>query len=210
MSPTNHASPVSPASPDLTASPVAAVGAASPALRALHALLASADRRARLLRVAARVAGQEAEDALHDGIVQALASPSAFRGEASIGTWMHRVVVNAALMRLRRGRNQAHLVERAHAQADEGASATGGLAEPVDPAAVDPVDEFDRRRQLAQVRAAIDGLQPLHREALLGYVLAERPTNDVAEELSIAPTALRTRAARARRALREQLEARAA
>ena len=62
--------------------------------------------RDRLWAVALRTTGdrEEAADALQDALVKAFrAGPSsAFRGEAAVTTWLHRIVVNACLDRARR------------------------------------------------------------------------------------------------------------
>jgi RNA polymerase sigma-70 factor (ECF subfamily) len=56
-----------------------------------------ARHRDRLRRVANLVAGDEAEDALHDGMVRAYRHAAHFRGQSAVVTWLHRIVVNAAL-----------------------------------------------------------------------------------------------------------------
>ncbi|MEJ8281418.1 sigma-70 family RNA polymerase sigma factor [Pseudonocardia spirodelae] len=56
----------------------------------------------RLWSVAVRMLGDrtEAEDAVQEAFLSALRSPG-FRGEAEIGTWLHRIVVNACVDRIR-------------------------------------------------------------------------------------------------------------
>lgn len=66
--------------------------------------------RDRLWAVALRTLGdrEEAADALQDALVSALrassrsSGPAAFRGAAAVPTWLHRIVVNACLDRVRR------------------------------------------------------------------------------------------------------------
>ena len=60
--------------------------------------------RDRLWAVALRTTGdaEEAADALQDGLISAFRNAASFRGEAAVTTWLHRVVVNASLDRLRR------------------------------------------------------------------------------------------------------------
>src|ERR1700746_649090 len=45
---------------------------------------------------------EEAADALPDAMVSAFRREGAFRGESAVTTWLHRIVVNASLDRLRR------------------------------------------------------------------------------------------------------------
>ncbi len=60
--------------------------------------------RDRLWAVALRTVGdrEEAADALQDALVSALRAAGRFRGDSAVTTWLHRIVVNACLDRLRR------------------------------------------------------------------------------------------------------------
>jgi len=64
--------------------------------------------RDRLWAVALRTVGdrEEAADAVQDALLNAHRNAARFRGEAAVTTWLHRIVVNACLDRLRR--RQAH------------------------------------------------------------------------------------------------------
>ena len=58
----------------------------------------------RLYRLALQITGStdEAEDVLQEGLIQACSKIDTFEGRSSLGSWLHRIVLNAALMRLRR------------------------------------------------------------------------------------------------------------
>src|SRR5262245_22667814 len=62
----------------------------------------------RLLMVARRLVGNEedARDALQDAFLSAFRSIDRFQGGSRISTWLHRIVVNAALIRLRTRRRR--------------------------------------------------------------------------------------------------------
>ena len=62
-----------------------------------------ARHRDRLWAVALRTMGnpEDAADGLQDGMIAAFRRAASFRGEAAVTTWLHRVVVNACLDRLR-------------------------------------------------------------------------------------------------------------
>ncbi|MEU4621181.1 RNA polymerase sigma factor SigM [Actinoplanes sp. NPDC023801] len=64
--------------------------------------------RDRLWAVALRTVGdrEEAADAVQDALLNAHRNAARFRGDAAVTTWLHRIVVNACLDRLRR--RQAH------------------------------------------------------------------------------------------------------
>ncbi|HXB88021.1 RNA polymerase sigma factor SigM [Mycobacterium sp.] len=59
----------------------------------------------RLARLTSR-SREDAEDALQDAMVSAHRSAGSFRHDAAVGSWLHRIVVNACLDRLRR--NKTH------------------------------------------------------------------------------------------------------
>jgi RNA polymerase sigma-70 factor, ECF subfamily len=172
----------------------------NPGLRAgFQALLGQRAARDRLVRVAARVLpGADAEDAVHDGIVQALTSASAFRGESQLSTWMHQVTVNAALMRLRRVNAQARRCDEAERAA---AVAPWVLASQLP----GPAEAVERRHTSELCARALAALAPPYRIAVEQCLLQERPIDDVAAELGITPSALRTRVVRGRRMLIDAL-----
>ncbi|MBV8294220.1 MAG: sigma-70 family RNA polymerase sigma factor, partial [Mycobacterium sp.] len=55
----------------------------------------------RVARLTSRSA-EDAEDALQDAMISAFRQASGFRGDSAVTTWLHRIVVNACLDRLRR------------------------------------------------------------------------------------------------------------
>jgi RNA polymerase sigma-70 factor (ECF subfamily) len=63
-----------------------------------------ARHRERLWAVAVRTLGdpEEAGDALQDAMISAFRRAASFRGDSAVTTWLHRIVVNACLDRLRR------------------------------------------------------------------------------------------------------------
>ena len=60
--------------------------------------------RDRMWAIALRTMGdpEEAADALQDALISAFRRAGSFRGEAAVTTWLHRIVVNACLDRIRR------------------------------------------------------------------------------------------------------------
>lgn len=59
-----------------------------------------------LFKVAYRIAGnrEDAEDALQEAYLNAMASFDSFRGESTVSTWLYRITVNAALKFVKRRR----------------------------------------------------------------------------------------------------------
>src|SRR5262245_51454792 len=68
----------------------------------------------RAFRLALRLAGSEADaqDVVQDAFLQAYRHLSQFRGDSRFGTWLYRIVTNAALMQRRtRARRPAESLE---------------------------------------------------------------------------------------------------
>ncbi len=65
--------------------------------------------RDRMWAVALRTSGnpEDAADALQDAMVSAFRRADAFRGDSAVSTWLHRIVVNACLDRMRRAKVRA-------------------------------------------------------------------------------------------------------
>ncbi|WP_310529947.1 RNA polymerase sigma factor SigM [Nocardioides sp.] len=144
-----------------------------------------ARHRDRLWAVALRTMGNpdDAADGLQEGMIAAFRRAGSFRGDAAVTTWLHRVVVNACLDRLRamKVRRAEPLPDDLEERADRGSlvsSTDAGL----DPAELTVADE--RRRM---VLAALRSLTPDQRAALVlvdmeGYSVAEAAQMlDVAE-----------------------------
>jgi RNA polymerase sigma-70 factor, ECF subfamily len=68
-----------------------------------------ARHRDRLWAVALRTTGdrEEAADALQDALISAYKAAGSFRGDSAVTTWLHRIVVNACLDRMRRRQTRA-------------------------------------------------------------------------------------------------------
>ena len=65
--------------------------------------------RDRLWAVAVRTTRdrEEAADALQDALISAYRAAGSFRGDSAVTTWLHRIVVNACLDRMRRRQTRA-------------------------------------------------------------------------------------------------------
>jgi RNA polymerase sigma-70 factor (ECF subfamily) len=126
----------------------------------------------------------EAADALQDAMVSAFRRAADFRGESAVTTWLHRIVVNAALDRLRR-KAVRPAVSAADEQAFEALVAPGS----------DPARAADAR---LDVDAALRILPPQQRAALVLVDMLGYSVNDAAVILSISTGTVKSRCARAR------------
>jgi RNA polymerase sigma-70 factor (ECF subfamily) len=151
--------------------------------------------RDRLWAVAVRTLGdpEEAADALQDAMISAFRRAGTFRGDSAVTTWLHRIVVNACLDRLRR--KAARPV-------------SGGLAdEALDVMARDPrpaVPSSDADLAL-DVTAALRALPPEQRAALVLVDMLGYPVADAAEVLAVSVGTVKSRCARGRARLAPRL-----
>jgi RNA polymerase sigma-70 factor (ECF subfamily) len=160
----------------------------------------------RLLGLARRIVGNEedARDVIQDALLSAFRSIDRFQGDARLGTWLHRIVVNTALMRLRRRRRKpeesiepllpafqsdGHFVEQFSAWSRaEGADAA-----------------LSRRETRELVRGLIERLPDSFRTVLLLRDIEGLDTEETARVLETTPNAVKIRLHRARQALRTLL-----
>ena len=159
---------------------------------------------ARLLATARRFLQREddARDAVQDAFLSAYRSLDRFRGGSRLSTWLHRIVVNAALMKLRgASRRPETPIEEYLPRFDE----TGHHASPVEDWAVTPETAMLSRQTRERVRAAIDNLPASYRAVLILRDIEELSTEETAEILSVTRTAVKVRLHRARLALRTLL-----
>jgi RNA polymerase sigma-70 factor (ECF subfamily) len=163
------------------------------------------DNTGRMLSVARRYLRNEddAQDAVQEAFLSAFKAIDRFEGEAQLSTWLHRIVVNSCLMRLRSRRRKP---EESIEDQLPGFLENGHLAEPTPGwrARADDLLESSEQRRL--VRERIEQLPEGHRTVLLLRDIEGYDTQRTAIELEISPGAVKTRLHRARLALREQLE----
>ncbi|WP_156384354.1 RNA polymerase sigma factor SigM [Marmoricola sp. Leaf446] len=150
--------------------------------------------RDRLWAVALRTTGhrEEAADALQDALVAAHRKAATYRGEAAVTTWLHRIVVNACLDRIRRSR-----VRAADPLPDD-------LGERPPPGAArhDPVPGPEEvvlaHETRDRVLAALATLPPEQRACLVLVDMEGRPLAEVAEILEVPVGTVKSRCARGR------------
>ena len=159
----------------------------------------------RLYRVARSVLRDdaEAEDALQDAYLQAYRALPTFRGESALGTWLTRIVVNAALMRQRKTGRLAEVIELA---ADYEAEAAGPHSPDDSPGDVEQPDLAAFRGQTRRlIETGIDKLPAAFRTVFVLRAVEELTVEETAATLGIPEATVRTRYFRARAMLREAL-----
>lgn len=144
----------------------------------------------------------EAEDAMQDAYVHAFTHLGAFRAEARLSTWLTRIALNEALMRLRR---RGRFLDLAAPPGDEENPAMHELDSPL------PSPEQDAQAGELRVllERSVDALPPASRAAFVLRDVEGLSTAEAAECLGISEESVRTRLHRARALLREDLYRRA-
>lgn len=126
-----------------------------------------------------------AADAVQDGFINAFRRAGSFRGDAAVTTWLHRIVVNACLDRLRRVKPTADLADH------------------------DPVEPRDHHRSVEvrlDVREALEQLPEGQKLALVLVDMHGLSVAEAAEILEVAEGTVKSRCARGRAAMAQLLE----
>lgn len=158
----------------------------------------------RLFRVARAILKDdaEAEDALQDAYLDAYKHIAEFRGDAQVATWLTRIVVNQALMRLRKQKRHRNVVP---------ITGTGGSREDdtvidvPDTRAESPRDAIFRAEVRKLIERRIDELPLNFRTVFVMREVEDLSVQETAACLAIPEATVRTRLFRARALMRESL-----
>jgi RNA polymerase sigma-70 factor, ECF subfamily len=143
----------------------------------------------RLWAVAVRTLGDadDAADALQDAMISAFRQAASFRGDSAVTTWLHRIVVNACLDRMRR-----RAARPATTGLDEDAlDSLGSVSR-------QPAGDTEAAETSLEVHAALQHLPPEQRAALVLVDMLGYPVADAAEALGVSPGTVKSRCARGR------------
>jgi RNA polymerase sigma-70 factor (ECF subfamily) len=157
----------------------------------------------RLFRVARGVVHDdaEAEDIVQAGYLHAFEKLDGFRGEASLLTWLTRIVLNEALGRLRQRRGTADLEQVEQAQTEDGRV----VAFPAKFGSEDPAAAAARAQIRRLLEREIDRLPEPFRLVFVLREIEQCSVEDTAASLGVPAATVKTRLHRARRLLREAL-----
>jgi RNA polymerase sigma-70 factor (ECF subfamily) len=144
-----------------------------------------------MMAVARRFLGDsdDAADAVQDAFVSAFRAIQSFEGGAQLGTWLHRIVVNACLMKLRgQRRNRFVPLDDSHV-----------------PVCRSEDNHLGRAETAKRVRTCIDQLPPSYRAVIRLRDIEGVGTAEAADRLGTNEGAVKVRLHRARKALKAQL-----
>jgi len=166
---------------------------------AFEALMRRYNRRLFRLARATLRDDAEAEDALQEAYLLAFRRIGQFRGEAALGTWLSRLVLNECLGRLRRHRRRDNVVPIVAPPADMD----------LETMMASPEDGPDRAAVRAEVRTLIerklDELPDAFRTVFVLRCVEELTVEETAAALGLPEATVRSRHFRARSLLRESL-----
>ena len=162
--------------------------------------------RARLLAVANRICNNpaDAEEVVQDVFLTAQNKIDRFEGRSTLATWLHRITVNTALMKLRNQR----LVHKNSIPMDD---AYAALAEreggPIFGGNVRSPDETYLSRELCeQIRQTVEGLPKPYKEVFLLRGIQGLSTKETGKILNVTPAAIKSRLHRSRGLIKERLD----
>lgn len=156
----------------------------------------------RLLSVARRFLpnNEDAQDAVQEAFIQAFRAIGTFEERAQLHTWLHRILVNTALMKIRsrKRRPEESIDDLLPTFQADGHQTTESR---------DWSDAiFERKETAAIVRQAIAQLPDHYRMVLTLRDIEERDTTETADALGTTTTVVKVRLHRARQALRTLLD----
>ena len=155
----------------------------------------------RLFRVARGILADdaEAEDVMQEAYMRAFRELATFRGEALFSTWLTRIACHEALARARKRRRLVPI-----------AGGDGGGGEPPDPPseAIGPERELENRELQAVLREAVEVLPDPLRAVFCLREIEDLSTEETADALGLTAENVRVRLHRAKRSLRQTLDAR--
>jgi len=150
---------------------------------------------------------EDADDALQEAFLSAFKAIGRFESKSSLGTWLHRIAVNVALMKLRARKSRPLEAEGVEELLPEFVGKGVFHASPT-PWGELPEDPVVQAELCVEVRAAIDTLPEPYRLALFLRDIEELSNEELAQALGVTVNAAKIRVHRARQALRTVLEPR--
>jgi len=148
---------------------------------------------------------EDAEDALQEGMLAAFKNLRRFEGRSKFSSWLTRIVINAALMRLRRQRGrQAVSIDEPLGEAEL------TLAEWLQDSAPGPEELYAREELGEMLKQRVEELPRDMRTAVVLRDVEGLSTEEAAETLGVPENTLKSRLHRARLLLAERIRSKSA
>jgi RNA polymerase sigma-70 factor (ECF subfamily) len=143
---------------------------------------------------------EDAEDVLQEAFLKAYEHLDKFEGHSKFYTWIVRIAVNEALMKLRKRRGDREVsLDEPLGLGEEEVKREIAVWED------NPEQRYSREEMQEILNEAVDGLKEDFRTVFVLRDIEELSTEETAEALNISIPAVKSRLLRARLALREKL-----
>lgn len=129
----------------------------------------------------------DAEDMLQEGFYQVFKNIESYRGEATIGAWIKRIVINRCL-------NEVKKKTRYFIEADD-----------IELKEDDPIDENAFTYTVESIKKAIQRLPDGYRVVLTLYLFEDFSHKEIAEKLAVSVSTVKTQYMRAKQKVREMV-----
>ncbi len=160
-------------------------------------------RRRKLFQLALTITHnhEDAEDVLQEAMIKAYANLETFEGRAQFSTWLTRITINEALMKLRKRETQKYVSIDEFVDSEDGTP----IPRQFEDHREDPDRLFAQQRLHETLSKAIKGLRPHSHDVFVLRELEQVSTVEAARLLSLSVTTVKTRLRRARMELRQHL-----
>jgi RNA polymerase sigma-70 factor (ECF subfamily) len=142
---------------------------------------------------------EDAEDVLQEAFIKAFRSLGGFKEKSKFSTWLYRITVNLALMKLRKKKLDAVSLD------EPVATEEGSVQRDIEDDTKDPLDQLIETESLETLDEAISELPPRYRAVFVLRHVEELSTEETARILKISVPAVKSRLHRTRMALKEKL-----
>ena len=148
----------------------------------------------------------EAEDVVQEAYLLAYCSAASFRGDATLSTWLTRIVVNEAIGRLRKTRRRAGIIQLVPGSELRDGDEEEVMGERRDCSPEAPDEAALRTEARKLIEARIDALPDRLRTVFVLRAVEDMSVQETADALGIPEATVRSHFFRARGLLREALE----
>ena len=144
---------------------------------------------------------EDAEDVMQESFQLAFIHLKTFKGGSRFSTWLSRIAINAALMKLRRKHHLRDVPLDESAETDE-----PSVRHDIEDQGLNPEQLYAQKERQRILSEAMNELTPGMRKAIELRELGERSTEETAQIMGISASAVKARVFHGRRKLRERLK----
>jgi RNA polymerase sigma-70 factor, ECF subfamily len=144
---------------------------------------------------------QDSEEAVQDALLSAYRKLNQFRGGAKFSTWLHRIVVNAALRKIQRLKSKPTSSIDGDSTSEKGESYASCIVDP----RPTPEEEYASQERCRILKTILQDLPASHRMVVLLVDIEGLAGKEAANRLGITLSALKARHHRARRSMERKV-----